>query len=53
MNKPKNPPEDYTTVTPWVIGHNTAGLMDWLKRAFDASHGWSDPMATSAMPRCG
>jgi PhnB protein len=36
MSKPKNPPQGYTTITPWIIGHDTAGLMDWLKRAFDA-----------------
>ena len=36
MSKPQNPPEGYTTVTPWIIGHDTAGLMDWLTRAFDA-----------------
>ena len=24
------------TVTPWIIGHDTAGLMDWLMRAFGA-----------------
>ncbi len=29
-------PEGYTTVTPWIIGHDTAGLMDWLTRAFGA-----------------
>jgi PhnB protein len=29
-------PDGYTTVTPWVIGTDTAGLMDWLTRAFGA-----------------
>ncbi|MEO3887954.1 VOC family protein [Nonomuraea sp. B5E05] len=29
-------PEGYTSVTPWIIGHDTAGLIDWLKTAFDA-----------------
>ena len=36
MSKLKNPPQGYTTVTPWIIGQDTAGLMDWLKRALDA-----------------
>jgi PhnB protein len=36
MSKPKNPPQGYTTITPWIIGQDTAGLMDWLMRAFDA-----------------
>ncbi|MEQ4716629.1 VOC family protein [Nonomuraea sp. B19D2] len=31
-----NIPEGYTTVTPWIIGHDTAGLIDYLKTAFDA-----------------
>ena len=29
-------PEGYGTVTPWIIGRDTAGLMDFLERAFDA-----------------
>ncbi|MEU9293789.1 VOC family protein [Streptomyces sp. NPDC048266] len=29
-------PDGYTTVTPWVIGHDTAGLIDYLERAFGA-----------------
>jgi len=29
-------PDGYTTVTPWIIGRDTAGLIDFLKRAFDA-----------------
>lgn len=29
-------PEGYTTVTPWIIGPDTDGLMDWLTRAFGA-----------------
>ncbi|WP_439376606.1 VOC family protein [Amycolatopsis lexingtonensis] len=29
-------PAGYTTVTPWIIGRDTAALLDFLKRAFDA-----------------
>jgi PhnB protein len=29
-------PDGYTTVTPWIIGHDTAGLLGFLKQAFDA-----------------
>jgi uncharacterized glyoxalase superfamily protein PhnB len=29
-------PDGYTMVTPWIIGHDTAGLLDFLKQAFDA-----------------
>jgi uncharacterized glyoxalase superfamily protein PhnB len=29
-------PEGYTTVTPWIIGHDTAGLIDYMERAFGA-----------------
>jgi PhnB protein len=29
-------PDGYTTVTPWIIGHDTDGLLGFLKRAFDA-----------------
>ncbi|MFJ9783760.1 VOC family protein [Amycolatopsis sp. NPDC101161] len=29
-------PDGYTTVTPWIIGHDTAGLLGFLKEAFDA-----------------
>jgi uncharacterized glyoxalase superfamily protein PhnB len=29
-------PDGYTTVTPWIIGRDTAGLLDFLKRAFGA-----------------
>ena len=36
MAKPAPIPEGYTTVTPWIIGRDTAGLMEFLKRAFDA-----------------
>jgi uncharacterized glyoxalase superfamily protein PhnB len=36
MAKTSYRPEGYTTVTPWIIGHDTAGLMDWLTRAFNA-----------------
>ena len=36
MTNPINPPAGYGTVTPWIIGRDTAGLMDFLARAFDA-----------------
>ena len=29
-------PEGYTTVTPWIISRDTAGLLDFVRRAFDA-----------------
>jgi uncharacterized glyoxalase superfamily protein PhnB len=29
-------PEGYTTVTPWIIGRDTAGLMEFLQVAFEA-----------------
>src|SRR5689334_14531274 len=29
-------PPGYTSVTPWIIGSDTAGLMDFLQRAFGA-----------------
>jgi uncharacterized glyoxalase superfamily protein PhnB len=29
-------PDGYTTVTPWMISKDTAGLIDFLKRAFGA-----------------
>ena len=29
-------PEGYTSITPWIIGKDTDGLMDFLTRAFDA-----------------
>ncbi|MGW0804118.1 VOC family protein [Nonomuraea sp. NPDC002799] len=29
-------PEGYTTVTPWIISQDTAGLIDYLTAAFDA-----------------
>ncbi|TMR16104.1 VOC family protein [Nonomuraea turkmeniaca] len=29
-------PEGYTTITPWLISHDAAGLIDWIVRAFDA-----------------
>lgn len=29
-------PQGYTTVTPWIIGTDTAGLMEFLSRAFGA-----------------
>jgi PhnB protein len=28
--------EGYTAVTPWIISHDTVGLLDFLGRAFDA-----------------
>jgi uncharacterized glyoxalase superfamily protein PhnB len=37
MSETINPvPEGYTTVTPWMISKDTAGLIDFLKRAFGA-----------------
>jgi PhnB protein len=36
MSAIRNPPEGYHTATPWIIGRDTAGLMDWLKAAFGA-----------------
>ncbi len=29
-------PDGYSDVTPWIICRNTAGLIDFMKRAFDA-----------------
>ncbi|MEJ8636365.1 MULTISPECIES: VOC family protein [Streptomyces] len=29
-------PEGYTSVTPWIIGQDTAGVIDFLKAAFGA-----------------
>lgn len=29
-------PEGYTTVTPWIIGRDTAGLIEFLRTAFGA-----------------
>jgi PhnB protein len=29
-------PEGYTAVTPWIISRNTAGLLDFVRDAFDA-----------------
>ncbi|MEU7552765.1 hypothetical protein AB0B01_10440 [Streptomyces sp. NPDC044571] len=29
-------PDGYTTVTPWIIGNDTAALIDYLERAFGA-----------------
>ena len=29
-------PEGYTTVTPWIISRDTAGVLDFLRRAFGA-----------------
>ncbi len=38
MNKlQKAIPDGYSSVTPWIIGHDTAGLMAWLSRAFAAT----------------
>lgn len=37
MTKPANPiPDGYTTVTPWLISKDTAGLIDFVIKAFDA-----------------
>ena len=37
MSAPVKPiPDGYTSVTPWIIGADTAGLMDFLARAFGA-----------------
>jgi PhnB protein len=37
MSESINPvPEGYTTVTPWMISKDTAGLIDFLKSAFGA-----------------
>lgn len=36
MSTIKPIPDGYGTVTPWIIGRDTAGLMDFLTRAFDA-----------------
>jgi PhnB protein len=37
MSTPVKPvPEGYTTVTPWIIGRDTAGLMAFLEKAFGA-----------------
>ena len=36
MSTVKPIPDGYGTVTPWIIGRDTAGLMDFLTRAFDA-----------------
>lgn len=35
-DRPQAIPDGYTTVTPWIIRRDTAGLMDFLSRAFDA-----------------
>ncbi|WP_432976499.1 VOC family protein [Dactylosporangium sp. CA-233914] len=29
-------PEGYTTVTPWIISRDTAAVIDYIRRAFDA-----------------
>jgi PhnB protein len=34
--RPANPPQGYTTVTPWIVGRDTAGLIAFLKSAFAA-----------------
>ena len=36
MTKVNYKPDGYTDVTPWIIGRDTAGLMDFLARAFGA-----------------
>lgn len=35
-NEVKAIPDGYTTVTPWIIGNDTAGLIDYMVRAFGA-----------------
>ena len=38
MSKPVKPvPAGYHTVTPWIIGRDTAGLIEFLKAAFNAT----------------
>lgn len=37
MNRPSPVPDGYHTVTPWIIGQDTAGLIDFLVRAFGAT----------------
>ena len=34
--RPANPPEGYATVTPWIVGPDSAGLIEFLKNAFGA-----------------
>ncbi|MFC5802074.1 VOC family protein [Streptomyces formicae] len=36
MTAVQSVPEGYTTVTPWIIGRDTAGLIDYAERAFGA-----------------
>ena len=37
MTKDVKPiPDGYRTVTPWIIGRDSAGLIEFLKKAFDA-----------------
>ena len=33
---PSFKPERHASVTPWIIGKDTAGLIDFVKAAFDA-----------------
>ncbi|MGC5627662.1 VOC family protein [Georgenia sp. Z1344] len=37
MNRPSTVPDGYHTVTPWIIGQDTAGLIDFLVESFDAT----------------
>ncbi len=37
MNRPSPVPDGYHTVTPWIIGQHTAGLIDFLVRVFGAT----------------
>ena len=34
--QPNNPPQGYATVTPWIVGRDTSGLIEFLKAAFGA-----------------
>jgi PhnB protein len=36
MTSPAPIPDGYTTVTPWIVSHDTALLLDFVQRAFDA-----------------
>jgi PhnB protein len=36
MTRPQTIPDGYGTVTPWIIGRDTNGLMQFLHQAFDA-----------------
>jgi PhnB protein len=36
MTKPRPVPEEYGTVTPWVVTNDTRRLLEFMKQAFDA-----------------